>query len=744
MTTEATLAASAPTVDLAPRVSTGRAGRVLVWVSLATALATFLILMGLSPIAPTEAVVAGVLAANGLLAVALVVVVVREIMALRRSRRMGQAASRLHERVVRLFAIVATIPVVVISIAASVTLDRGLANVFNSDVRPAIEVSNQVASAYLSEHARALRADLALLVGDMDRAKALRRDNPAEFRRLLTQQALSRGFAVVRLVDSDGAIIEQADIPLPAPFSVPADRLAEAMRSDDLMMEFRREEDRAFSDVVLRFKPGLDEFLYVVRPIDPRIADFSRASQLGVFGYEAFQARRFNVQLAIAIMFTLIALLVTLSAVYVGLGFANRLVQPIRRLIGAANQVAAGKLDTEVHIRKSEGDLAKLGDTFNTMTAQLRGQRRDLMAANEQIDSRRRFIEAIFMGVGAGVVGIDKDTRVTLSNPTAADLLGRPGDNLIGQKLGELLPEAADLLVGATVGTQKLLQGQVTVVRDGRERTLVVRAAGERDEDGAHGAVVTIDDVTDLVVAQRTSAWADIARRIAHEIKNPLTPIQLSAERLKRRYGRAITEDREIFDQCTDTIIRQVGDIGRMVDEFSSFARMPKPVFAEDDVVATVRQVAFLMRMGNPDIAIEEELPDGPVRALVDRRLISQALTNIVKNATEAVGALDDEARGEKGRILLRMTQRGDEFEIDVIDNGIGLPKENRHRLLEPYVTNRAKGTGLGLAIVGKILEEHGGGIELLDAPPRADGGRRGALIRLRFRDRAPIHEAAE
>jgi two-component system nitrogen regulation sensor histidine kinase NtrY len=291
------------------------------------------------------------------------------------------------------------------------------------------------------------------------------------------------------------------------------------------------------------------------------------------------------------------------------------------------------------------------------------------------------------------------------------------------------VPELADILTTARAGSQR--QRQITISRKGRERNLTVRVTSEQETDADHGYVITLDDITDLVSAQRTSAWADVARRIAHEIKNPLTPIQLSAERLRRKYGKTIAEDRDIFEQCTDTIVRQVEDIKRMVDEFSRFARTPKPVMTTDDVGDAVRQAVFLMRVGHADIDINAEVTGEPLTASFDRRLISQALTNIIKNATEGISAVPAAQLG-RGRIDVSAAREGNDVVIDVIDNGIGLPAENRNRLLEPYVTTREKGTGLGLAIVGKILEEHGGGIELRDAAEKKPGTR-GAWVRLRF-----------
>jgi two-component system nitrogen regulation sensor histidine kinase NtrY len=420
-----------------------------------------------------------------------------------------------------------------------------------------------------------------------------------------------------------------------------------------------------------------------------------------------------------------------LSSAWIGLDFANRLVAPIRRLIGAANVVSTGNLNVRVPIRRSEGDLAQLGETFNNMTHELRTQHEDIVRARDLIDSRRRFTEAVLAGASAGVIGVNADGRITIVNRSAERLLARSEREALGHPLTEVAPELAEIFESARGGNQRLIQRQVTVSRNGQERNFSIRVTSEQAPQSEHGYVITIDDVTELVLAQRTSAWADIARRIAHEIKNPLTPIQLSAERLRRKYGKVIVEDAAVFEQCTSTIVRQVDDIKRMVDEFSRFARMPKAVIAGEDVAETVRQVVFMMRVAHPDIDIEVELPEESMPARFDRRLISQALTNIVKNATEAIGAVPAAELG-RGRIVVTTQRDGKDVVIDVIDNGVGLPKENRSRLLEPYVTTREKGTGLGLAIVGRILEEHGGHIELRDASEKIPGAR-GAWMQLRF-----------
>ena len=402
--------------------------------------------------------------------------------------------------------------------------------------------------------------------------------------------------------------------------------------------------------------------------------------------------------------------------------------------MGAAQRVSEGDLDVQVPVKRGEGDLRVLSNTFNHMTAQLRSQHQDLLSTNEQLTERRRFIEAVLSGVSAGVIGLDTSGRVTLVNPTAERLLARSEETLNGELLADAMPELAHLLEGlADAPENTRLQEQIDIIIDGSERHFAVQLTRERSGDEDYGSVVTVDDITELVGAQRTAAWADVARRIAHEIKNPLTPIQLSAERLKRKYSDVITTDRDIFDKCTDTIIRQVGDVARMVDEFSSFARMPKPQMREEDMREVVRDPVFLFQMSQSEIDFDVELPPKGTRAVCDRRLLSQALTNLVKNASEAIQAISDNPDVDpayRGRIAVTTNLHDGNIIITVADNGCGLPKQNRGRLMEPYVTTRTKGTGLGLAIVKKIIEQHGGTLSLEDAPEE-HAGQRGALLRI-------------
>jgi two-component system nitrogen regulation sensor histidine kinase NtrY len=485
-----------------------------------------------------------------------------------------------------------------------------------------------------------------------------------------------------------------------------------------------------------------DMYLYVARILDPRVVQQLRSTQESVGEFANLEARRLGIQIAFALMFAIIALIVLLSAAWIGLDFANRLVAPIRRLIGAANVVSTGNLDIQVPVRRSEGDFARLGETFNKMTQELRTQHEDIVRARDLIDSRRRFTEAVLAGASAGVIGVNADGRISIVNRSAERLMARSETEILGLPLAQVAPELGEIFEAARNGNQRLVQKQLAMMRDGQERNYSARVTSEQATEAEHGYVITIDDITELVLAQRSSAWADIARRIAHEIKNPLTPIQLSAERLRRKYGKTISEDPAVFEQCTETIVRQVDDIKRMVDEFSRFARMPKAVLADEDLADTVRQVVFLLRVAHPDIEFNVELEAEAMPARFDRRLISQALTNIIKNATEAISAVPPAELG-RGRITVRAQRDGNDVVIDVIDNGIGLPRENRARLLEPYVTTREKGTGLGLAIVGRILEEHGGRLELRDASENSPGAR-GAWMQLRFNAEPASGKATE
>ncbi len=725
---QAATAETALATPAAKRGETRVLGPIAVGLAMLSAFATFVVLADLTPISPTHYVVVTLLAVNAATVLLLLGIIVREVWLVVQARRSGRAGSKLHVRIVGLFSIIAAAPAILVAIVASVTLDRGLDRLFSTRTRAAIENSLIVAEAYLRDHAQIVRSNIMVMAVDIARNEPVFKDDRDKLKQFLTFQASVRGLAAAIVIDKNLDVIARADLREVESFAMPPrDALP---RIGDKEPQVVLLPDSNYVAAVVKLQKYDDYYLYVTRLLDPRVVPQLQATRESATEYAAIEARRMGVQVAFALMYTVIALTVLLSAVWIGLNFANVLVAPIRRLISAANVVSTGNLYVRVPVRESEGDLGQLGETFNRMTAELRTQRDDIVRARDVIDSRRRFTEAVLAGASAGVIGVDGKGCVSILNRSAERLIGCSEAEALGRPLAEVFPELAEFMAAAQSGART--QDQVTITRKGRERNLSVRMTSEQSSQSEHGYVVTLDDITELVAAQRTSAWADVARRIAHEIKNPLTPIQLSAERLRRKYGKVIGEDKGgVFEQCTDTIVRQVDDIRRMVDEFSKFARMPKPVIAAEDVADTVRQAAFLMRVGNADIDIEVEIAEDPMPARFDRRLISQALTNLIKNATEAIAAVPPAELG-KGVIRVFAAREGGDIVIDVVDNGIGLPKENRSRLLEPYVTTRDKGTGLGLAIVGRIVEEHGGHIELGDAADKI-AGQRGAWIRLRF-----------
>ncbi len=736
-------AATAELVSAAAAPAPGWLARALglsaVAIALLSALVTFVVLAGLTPIAPTHEVVVTLLLVNAVTVVLLILFIAREVWGVWQARLRGRAAARLHVRIVALFSVIAAVPAVLVAIVASVTLDRGLDRLFSRQTHSLIENSLMVADAYVREHVQFVRADSIAIAIELARAKPLFEQSRDQFHQFVAVQASIRGLPAVLVLDKALNVIDQADAAVNQTFVKPSPEVLAGVNDTEPQVAMFLEAN--YVAAIIKLRGYTDTYLYIARLLDPRVLAQLRATQAGVAQYADLEARRIGIQIAFGLMYTVIALIVLLSAVWIGLNFANYLVAPIRRLIGAAQIVATGNLYVQVPTHRSEGDLGQLGQTFNKMTQELRTQRDDIVRARDLIDSRRRFTEAVLAGASAGVIGVDAESCISILNRSAERLIGRSDAEALGKPLLEIVPELGDLFSAARSGLQRLVQGQVTINRNGRERNLSVRVASEQSGSAERGYVVTLDDITDLVTAQRTSAWADVARRIAHEIKNPLTPIQLSAERLRRKYASMIKDDGGIFQQCTDTIVRQVDDIKRMVDEFSRFARMPKPVMAQEDVADAVRQVVFLQRVGNPDIDIDVEIAEDPMLARFDRRLISQALTNIIKNATEAINAVPPSELG-RGRIRVWAGREGGDVVIDVIDNGIGLPKDNRRRLLEPYVTTREKGTGLGLAIVGRILEDHGGRIELGDAADKIPG-QRGAWMRLRFAaESAPSSEA--
>jgi two-component system nitrogen regulation sensor histidine kinase NtrY len=703
-------------------------GPIVVVLAVACALATFLVMAEFGPIAPTSDTLLVLYGVDGAALVLLAGMVFRQSRTLFKAWRAGEAAARLHVRTVGFFSVIALVPALVLAVVGSVSLERALNPAFMSNVKGFVHNTAEAARVFRETQCGALLQEAQLSAYDLDRALTFMLDR-SKFHEFFASRARFLDFSAAALIKPSGEILDRVDVSGASAAIIitpPLSEFENARRGERLCLLI--DDDKTF--VALRSLSSFpDTFLYVTRAIDPFAVEFPQQAEILINNYDAFEAFGVAVKRAFVTMYALLTTIMLLSSIWVGLDFANRLVAPIRTLIAATDQVSAGNLDVRVDVDRAHGDLARLGDVFNKMTTELDLQKNRLLEANRINDERREFTEAVLAGVPAAVIGVDANGAINVVNRSAEALLRPSGSGTGaagGAQVQAAMPEIVPILKDAAEAFPRAVQSQLTIKRGVSERTYNVRVTSARAVEGHPNFVVTLDDITDLVTAQRSSAWADVARRIAHEIKNPLTPIQLSAERLKRKYGKVIVADRDIFDQCTDTIVRQVDDIKRMVDEFSSFARMPKARLERDDLCECARQVAFLMRVGNADVDIVENLPQPALYALFDRRLLSQALQNVVKNAIEGIAARDEAQAQEKGVVRICLRQRDQWAELDVTDNGKGFPAVNRQLLLEPYMTTRAEGTGLGLPIVAKIIEDHGGRLELLDAP---DG--KGACVRM-------------
>ena len=662
----------------------------------------------------------------------LAVLILRRIVKIWMGRRRGAAGSRLHVRLVLVFSVLAVAPAIIMAVFSAIFFYVGVQSWFSDRVRTAVNESLAVATAYLHEHQQNIRADALAMANDLNQEAVRASGDPGRFEQIVNTQALLRALSEAIVFNgTTGRILARSGFSFALEFDPIPEASIDQARRGDVAMIVAENDDRVRA--LVRLDRFVDTYLYVGRLVEPRVLNHMQSAQGAVREYAEMEGERGSLQITFTLVFVVVALLLLLAAVWAGLNFATQLARPISALIGAAERVRAGDLTVRVNEPPGEDELGLLSRAFNRMTTEIETQRRELLQANQQLDERRRFTETVLFGVSAGVIGLDMDGVVNLPNLSAARLLGIDDpERMIGHKLADLSPEMAELLENGPKRPGRIVQDQIQIRRTGRAPlTLLVRIAAEGAGKEVRGHVVTFDDITELVSAQRKAAWADVARRIAHEIKNPLTPIQLSAERLRRKYLKEITGDTEVFTMCTDTIVRQVDDIRRMVDEFSAFARMPQPVMKPVNINDLVRQAVFLQSSAHAGkVKFEMALPSGPLTVPCDSRQISQALTNLLQNAVDAIEGRPppEEGAGElpPGHVSVRVDLGADTVALVVEDNGKGLPSDERHRLTEPYVTTRAKGTGLGLAIVKKIMEDHGGELTLED---REGGGARVGLV---------------
>ena len=711
----------------AGRVALGRKIAIALAIpALGSGVATYLALTGAPPFGPHPGAVLSLLNLDLVLLLALGAIVAKRLIEVWAERRRGLAGSRLQIRLVVLFSLIAVTPTIIVAVFSYLFFSFGIESWFSDKVRTAITESLAVAEAYLHEHQQAIRADVLAMANDLNRDVVKLALNPQHLDQVVSAQAALRGLTEAMVFDRAGHVLARSSLSFTLGFEPVPDEATHLADTGDVAIMTNDSDDRVRA--LVRLNQFGDVYLYVGRFIEPRVLKYMEETQRAVAQYERLEGQRSGFQITFALIFVMVAMLFLVAAVAIGIHFATQLAVPVSRLITAAEQVRGGDLAARVPESDEDDELASLSRAFNRMTYQIESQQRELREANRQLDERRRFTETVLTGVSAGVIGLDRLGRINLPNRSASSLLGVDLEQAIGQDLAEVAPEMAGLLDEAERRPERLAQSQVQLVGGNSTRTLLVRIAAEQNESDIIGFVVTFDDITELLSAQRKAAWADIARRIAHEIKNPLTPIQLSAERLRRRYLKEIKNDTETFTICTDTIIRHVSDIGRMIDEFSSFARMPAPVLKPENLIEIAHQAVFLQRTAHPEIVFETNFPKHPVTVRCDARLVGQALINIVKNAIESIQArTTEQAAGPPGRIYVVVAEETGQVSVIIEDNGKGLPQHGRERLTEPYVTTRAKGTGLGLAIVKKIMEDHEGQLVLDDAEPE------GARISLVF-----------
>nr|WP_273521994.1 PAS domain-containing sensor histidine kinase [Rhodosalinus sediminis] len=652
------------------------------------------------------------------------------------ARRAHSAGSRLHLRLTFVFAIMALLPTITVAVFAGLTVNIGLEGWFSDRVRSVLGSSLAAAEAYEEEHREDLATDARALADFLDAAAEARVLMSDGGLRVLLGQAqgqIQRGLREAFVIDGAGEIRARGERSYLFDFEDPPEgAFAEARETGVAIVEdWDNNEFRA----LVPLDAFADRWLYVSREVDGELLSLLDETQETVRLYQQLENERGRVLFEFGLLYLGFAVILILAAVWLGLWFAERLSRPVGRLTAAAQRVGTGDLDVQVREEEGDDEISMLGRYFNQMTRQLHAQRETLLENTRQIEDRRRLFDSVLSSVTSGVVGLDSSGRVTFVNRSAEKLLGWE-ESRRALPIGLAVPEFGPVFERVRSGRAEVAQDEVKVSRDGRMENLLVRIAPRRREDGGlEGYVVAFDDVTDLVAAQRMAAWGDVARRIAHEIKNPLTPIQLSAERIRRKFGRKLGEaEAEELGGMTERIVRQTDDLRRIVDEFSRFARMPEPDRRREDLAQLLRDAVEMQEAGQPDVRFETAIPAGPVTADLDATMIGQALTNLLKNAGEAIESLRAAGAPEDHAAVIRVEMEAAPREavIRIADSGIGLP-EDRARLFEPYVTTREKGTGLGLSIVKKIIEDHGGALTLEDAPVFEGQSRAGAMATIRL-----------
>jgi len=715
---------------------------ILIGLAIISGFATYAALTETPPFGDDPNTVIWLLNIDLIILMVLVMLIARRIVSIWSGRRRNIAGSRLHVRLVLIFSVMAALPAIIMAVFSAFFFHFGVQTWFNDTVKTAVYESQEVAEAYLEEHQQLIRADILAMANDIDRQALRMMDSQAAYERALDTQSYLRNFSESIIFQGEGRILARSGLTFTLTFETVPDYLLDQAKEGEVVILTNESDDRVRA--LVQLSSGDNNFLFVGRRVDPTVLSHLAATKDASQRYSQLEGSYSGLQITVTMIFVVVALLLLMAAMWIGIVLARQLVSPISTLISVSDRVRAGDLKARVPEQEQIEEFDYLAQSFNRMTYQLENQRDELVTTNRQLDQRRQLTETVLKGVSAGVVGVNKSGKVTFANDAAASLFEKDQSDIINQNILDILPDIEDLIEEAHSKPEKITQSEIPFIStQGNKLTLIVRIAIENfDSEGlGNGAILTFDDITELQSAQRKAAWADVARRIAHEIKNPLTPIQLSAERLKRKYLGEIKQDQETFAVCTDTIIKHVEDIGRMVNEFSDFARMPESRIKPTALIKDLEDIITFQNAAHPQIDITPDMNIGRETLVnCDNRQIRQALTNLIQNAIDSIEAHQKENHNTLGEISVSFDMQGENFAIHVLDNGRGLPKdEEPAKLSEPYITHREKGTGLGLAIVKKIMSDHNGTLVIKN---RADGN--GASISLVFSETALDHDEQE
>ncbi|MDA9300289.1 PAS domain-containing sensor histidine kinase [Amylibacter sp.] len=678
-----------------------------------------------------------ILLIDGIYLLVVIAIVGYSVMRMFAARRAKSAGSRLHMRLSRVFAIVALIPTVLVAVFAVVTLSIGVEGWFSKNVQNVVSSSLSAAKAYKNEQSNDLKVDLkfmAIRLNEYKDTNSFVSDSDLRLQLISYQNLIQRGLKESYIIDENANLRSRGELSYLFGYEEPNQEAMDSAKTGDLFIieDWPNNEFRG----LIKLESFADKYLYISRVVDGNILNLLDKTMESAITYNTMEAQREKILWSYGLLYFGFATFVILSSILLGMLFAERLSRPVGRLAGAAQRLGAGDFDVQVIEEKGDDEIAMLSRVFNHMTKQVKRQRDDLITANDYTERRRRLFDSVLSGVTAGVIGLSSDGNVGFINLAAEKLLNLNAENHEGKSIKLAVPEFVDLFLLIQKNENKTQQQEIKLTRAGATEILLVRVSARISEDLlVEGYVITFDDVTDLVSAQRLAAWGDVARRIAHEIKNPLTPIQLSAERLKRKYSPMVGAEEDNLSQYCDVIIRQTNDLRRIVDEFSKFARMPEPIKRSVNITKLLKDVILLFEISSPAIKIKLKNPHGDINVNVDETMINQAFTNLIKNAGEAIESKAKLNSTNKfdPEIRIFIKKNVNNLEIIIEDNGIGLPTQERSRLFEPYVTNRENGTGLGLSIVKKIIEEHNGSLELLDASPFSNNEDFGAKMRIIF-----------